>query len=105
MNRYWDAPRQIVEAVQWAAQFDPQVSGCLQDPDDNNAELHAIAWHYLSRQEDPDNLIHLIRRALTKFPVQEGYHRVPSLEPAEERGIKLLLEAWGKGPMAMSDSE
>ena len=47
----------------------------------------------------------MTRRALTKFPVQEGYHRVPSLEPAEERGIKLLLEAWGKGPMAMSDSE
>ena len=100
MERHWEVPTKISKAVQWAAQFDFERSGwgSLDDPDDERLEwARADARYALRRIENPAERIRLLRRAVAEFPPQDGSSRIAALLPGEQRGIKLLLDVYGKG--------
>ena len=100
MERHWEVPTKISRAVRWAAQFDFARSGwgSLDDPDARRLEwARADALYALRAIENPAERIRLLRRAVAEFPPQDGSSRIAALLPREQRGIKLLLDVYGKG--------
>ena len=90
------APDRIAAAAAWAAQFNPDEYP--DDPDDGRRDQNQfLAYESLRSQDNPAEMVRLLRRALKEFPTRvvvggDWFH--PRLSEAEANGAQCVLLAW-----------